>query len=226
MEILWKSLKAYLKHLRLLGLEEIPIQAPLFEPQDELERLLAQVQKCKSCALHKTRKRPVLGEGNPKALLMFIGEAPGAEEDEQGRPFVGKAGELLTRMIKAMGLNREEFYITNLIKCRPPNNRNPKPEEIEACKPFLLKQLEIIKPKLLCTLGSFAAQSLLGVQEKISSLRGKVLKWQGIILIPTFHPAFLLRNPSYKKFAWEDLKRLMAEYRRLKAEKPQAPPQC
>ncbi len=158
-----------------------------------------------------------MGEGNPHSILLFIGEAPGAEEDEQGRPFVGKAGELLTKIIKAMGLERGEVYITNVLKCRPPGNRNPRPEEIKACWPFLEKQIEIIKPKLICTLGTFATQTLLGTQEKITFQRGVFKEWKGIRVLPTFHPAFLLRNPQYKRLAWEDIKKLMAEYQNLKS---------
>lgn len=162
----------------------------------------------------------MLGEGNPKAILVFVGEAPGAEEDEKGRPFVGKAGELLTKIIKAMGLSREEVYITNVVKCRPPNNRNPRPEEVRACMPYLLRQIELIRPQLLCALGTVAAQSILGKQEPITSLRGKFHDWKGIKVMPTFHPAFLLRNPSYKRLAWEDIKKLMVEYQVLKAQAP------
>lgn len=213
-----KSLEAYLKHLQLLGIEEVPLQGPS-GPEVELEKLRKEVQGCQACSLHRTRKNPVLGEGNPRAFLAFVGEAPGAEEDEQGRPFVGKAGELLTRMIKAMGLRREEVYITNVLKCRPPNNRNPRPEEIKACIPFLLRQMEIIKPKIICALGTFAAQTFLETNEKITALRGKFHQWKGIKVMPTFHPAFLLRNPGYKKLAWEDLKKIMAEYQALKGQR-------
>lgn len=210
-----RSLEAYLRHLELLGVQEVPLRLPE-GPKDELERLREEILRCRACPLHRTRKNPVPGEGNPEALLVFVGEAPGAEEDEQGRPFVGKAGELLTRMIKAMGLSREEVYITNVLKCRPPNNRNPRPEEIEACMPFLLRQMEIVRPRIICALGTFAAQTLLGTKERITALRGKFHLWRGIKVMPTFHPAFLLRNPGYKKLAWEDLKKIMAEYRTLR----------
>ncbi len=214
-----KALWAYLKHLELMGIKELYLPR---EPgvQEELERLKVEILSCRKCPLHKGRKNPVLGEGNPKAILVFVGEAPGAEEDEKGRPFVGKAGELLTKIIKAMGLSREEVYITNVVKCRPPNNRNPRPEEVKACMPYLLRQIELIRPQLLCALGTVAAQSILGKQEPITSLRGKFHDWKGIKVMPTFHPAFLLRNPSYKRLAWEDIKKLMVEYQVLKAQAP------
>lgn len=210
---------AYLKHLELLGVRELYFPR---EPsiQKELEKLKAEILSCRKCPLYRGRKNPVLGEGNPKALLVFVGEAPGAEEDEKGRPFVGRAGELLTKIIKAMGLSRQEVYITNVVKCRPPNNRNPKPEEIKACMPYLLRQIELIRPHLICALGTVAAQSILGKQEPITSLRGHFHEWNGIKVMPTFHPAFLLRNPGYKRLAWEDIKKLMAEYQALKAQAP------
>ncbi len=220
MDELQRSLRAYLKHLELLGVEGIPSPSPDPGPEGQLQELKQEVLRCRACPLHRTRRNPVLGEGNPRAILVFVGEAPGAEEDQQGRPFVGKAGELLTRIIKAMGLEREEVYITNVLKCRPPNNRNPRPEEIRACLPFLLRQMEIIKPKLICTLGTFAAQTLLDTREKITSLRGRFHQWRGIKVMPTFHPAFLLRNPAYKRLAWEDVKKIMAEYRRIKGQGP------
>ena len=220
MDELHRALRAYLKHLELLGVEDIPSPSPDPGPEGQLQELKQEVLQCRACPLHRTRRNPVLGEGNPRAILVFVGEAPGAEEDQQGRPFVGKAGELLTRIIKAMGLEREEVYITNVLKCRPPNNRNPRPEEIRACLPFLLRQMEIIKPKLICTLGTFAAQTLLGTQERITSLRGRFHQWRGIKVMPTFHPAFLLRNPAYKRLAWEDVKKIMAEYRRIKGQGP------
>jgi len=213
-----KTISAFLKHLQLLGFQFVPLQRKNCDDRErELEKLRLEILQCKACPLYKTRKNPVLGEGNPHSILLFIGEAPGAEEDEQGRPFVGKAGELLTKIIKAMGLERGEVYITNVLKCRPPGNRNPRPEEIKACWPFLEKQIEIIKPKLICTLGTFATQTLLGTQEKITFQRGVFKEWKGIRVLPTFHPAFLLRNPQYKRLAWEDIKKLMAEYQNLKS---------
>jgi DNA polymerase len=144
-----------------------------------------------------------------------VGEAPGADEDQQGEPFVGRAGQLLTRIIEAMKLTREQVYICNIIKCRPPSNRNPEPDEIAACEPFLVAQLQAIQPKLICALGTFAAQTLLRTKEPISKLRGRFHDYHGIPVLPTFHPAYLLRNPHEKKTVWEDMKLLMREYEKL-----------
>jgi DNA polymerase len=162
--------------------------------------------------LHPYRTQIVFGTGNPQAKLVFIGEAPGRDEDLQGEPFVGQAGQLLTKIIQAIQLRREEVYIANIIKCRPPENRNPEPDEIAACEPFLIQQLQVIRPKLICALGTFAAQTLLKTEEKISSLRGKFHEYQGIPLMPTYHPAFLLRNPNRKRDVWEDMKKIKGEY--------------
>ena len=159
----------------------------------------------------KKRKNIVFGSGNEKAEIVFVGEAPGEDEDIQGKPFVGKAGQLLTKIIEAMGLKRDDVYIANIIKCRPPNNRNPLEDEISACEPFLKEQLRIINPKIICALGTFAAQTLLKTKEKISSLRGKFYIYEGIKLMPTFHPAYLLRNPNDKKYTWEDVQKIMAD---------------
>lgn len=215
-DLVKRSLKAYLRHLRLLGLDVLPLtQKVPSDPEEELRGLTEEIGHCTACPLHRSRTNPVPGEGNPRALLVFVGEAPGAEEDLQGRPFVGRAGELLTRIIKAMGLERGDVFITNIVKCRPPGNRNPKPEEIKTCIPFLFRQLETIRPRIICTLGTFAAQTLLGTKEKISTLRGRFHRWREALLMPTYHPAFLLRNPQYKKDVWEDVKKVMAEYKRL-----------
>jgi uracil-DNA glycosylase family 4 len=164
---------------------------------------------CRRCPLHRTRHSLVFGEGNPKAELVFVGEAPGADEDEQGRPFVGQAGQLLTKIISAMGLKREEVYICNILKCRPPGNRNPQPEEIAPCEPFLIRQLEAIRPRVICALGTFAAHTLLKSEAPISVLRGRFHSYQGIPLMPTYHPAYLLRNPGAKKQVWEDVQVIM-----------------
>jgi DNA polymerase len=153
----------------------------------------------------------VFGVGNPCAELVFVGEAPGAEEDAQGVPFVGAAGQLLTRIIEAMGLRRDDVYIANIIKCRPPANRNPQPDEIASCEPFLIAQLDIIAPKVICALGTFAAQTLLKTKEPISRLRGRWHAYRGIPLMPTFHPAYLLRNPGDKKIVWADVKLVMTK---------------
>jgi uracil-DNA glycosylase len=166
---------------------------------------------CSRCKLHTLgRRQVVFGVGNPNADLMFVGEAPGADEDIQGEPFVGKAGQLLTKIIEAINMKREDVYIANVIKCRPPQNRNPEPDEVVQCEPFLFRQIETIKPKVIVALGKFAAQSLLKTTEPISRIRGREYKYRNAILMPTFHPAFLLRNPSSKREVWEDMKRVRA----------------
>ena len=164
---------------------------------------------CSRCKLHTLgRKQIVFGVGNPHADLMFVGEAPGADEDEQGEPFVGRAGQLLTKIIEAIGLKREDVYIANVIKCRPPGNRNPEPDEVEQCQPFLFRQIDAIKPKVIVALGKFAAQSLLQSTDPITRVRGREFSYRGATLIPTFHPAYLLRNPSAKRDVWEDMKKV------------------
>jgi DNA polymerase len=166
---------------------------------------------CTRCKLHALgRRQIVFGVGNPHAELMFAGEAPGADEDIQGIPFVGKAGQLLTKMIEAMGFRRDDVYIANVIKCRPPGNRNPEPDEIASCEPFLFRQIASIQPKVIVALGAFAARTLLQTDAPISRLRGRVYDFRGAKLIPTFHPSFLLRSPAYKREAWEDLKTAVA----------------
>jgi uracil-DNA glycosylase family 4 len=166
---------------------------------------------CTRCKLHTLgRKQIVFGVGNPDADLMFVGEAPGADEDVQGEPFVGRAGQLLTKIIEAIGMKREDVYIANLIKCRPPGNRNPEPDEVEQCEPFLLRQIDAIKPKVIVALGKFAAQALLRTSDPITRLRGREYKYRDAILMPTYHPAYLLRTPSAKREVWEDMKRVKA----------------
>lgn len=166
---------------------------------------------CTRCKLAPGRTRLVFGVGNPNAELVFVGEGPGADEDREGEPFVGRAGQLLTKMIEAMGYRRDEVYIANVVKCRPPGNRNPEPDEIEACEPFLRAQIQAIGPKVLVALGKFAAQTLLRDTSPISRLRGRWFSWGGVRLMPTFHPAYLLRSPEEKKKAWEDLQLVMKE---------------
>ncbi|MEW6320280.1 MAG: uracil-DNA glycosylase [Acidobacteriota bacterium] len=166
---------------------------------------------CSRCKLHALgRRQVVFGVGNPKAALMFVGEGPGEDEDRQGEPFVGRAGQLLTRIIEAIGLTREQVYIANVIKCRPPGNRNPEPDEVEQCEPFLFRQIDAIGPRVIVALGKFAAQSLLRTADPISKLRGRVYAYRGGSLVPTFHPAYLLRNPSAKREVWEDMKKVRA----------------
>jgi uracil-DNA glycosylase len=166
-----------------------------------------EIGDCTRCKLHTLgRRQIVFGVGNPEADLMFVGEAPGADEDVQGVPFVGRAGQLLTKIIEAIGLKREDVYIANVIKCRPPQNRNPEPDEVETCEPFLFRQIDAIKPTVIVALGTFAARTLLRTLDPISRLRGRVYEYRGAKLIPTFHPAYLLRNPSSKREVWEDMK--------------------
>ena len=166
---------------------------------------------CTACRLAATRKNVVFGVGNENADLMFVGEAPGHDEDVKGEPFVGRAGQLLTDIIKAMKLSRDDVYIANVIKCRPPENRNPEPDELEACRPYIRKQVELIRPKVIVTLGRFSLQSLTGRSYAITAVRGNWLDYEGVRLMPTYHPAYLLRNPSAKKDVWSDMKKVMSE---------------
>src|SRR5215212_5986978 len=175
------------------------------------DALVAEAHNCTICRLAGTRKNVVFGVGDPNADLMFIGEAPGRDEDEQGEPFVGRAGQLLTDIIKAMKLSREQVYIANVVKCRPPENRNPEADELDACRPFIRRQVELIKPKVIVTLGRFGLQSLTEKGYGISAVRGQWLDYNGIKLMPTYHPAYLLRNPAAKKDVWADMKKVMAE---------------
>jgi uracil-DNA glycosylase len=174
---------------------------------EALAAVRADIGDCTRCKLHTMgRTQVVFGVGNPEADLMFVGEAPGADEDVQGIPFVGRAGQLLTKIIEAIGLTRDDVYIANVIKCRPPGNRNPEPDEVDTCEPFLFRQIDIIKPKVIVALGKFGAQTLLRTLDPISRLRGRVYDYRGAKLIPTFHPAYLLRNPASKREVWEDMK--------------------
>jgi len=178
---------------------------------DTLPIVRADLGDCTRCKLHALgRRQIVFGVGNPDADLMFVGEAPGADEDIQGEPFVGRAGQLLTKIIEAIGLRREDVYIANVIKCRPPKNRNPEPDEVEQCEPFLFRQIDTIRPKVIVALGKFAAQSLLRTADPITRLRGREYRYRDAILMPTYHPAYLLRTPSAKREVWEDMKRVRA----------------
>jgi uracil-DNA glycosylase len=180
-------------------------------PQEALDMIRTEIGDCTRCKLHTLgRRQIVFGVGNPSADLMFVGEAPGADEDIQGIPFVGRAGQLLTKIIEAIELRREDVYIANVIKCRPPENRNPDPDEVDTCEPFLFQQIDAIKPKVIVALGTFAAKTLLKTQDSISRLRGRVYDYRGAKLIPTFHPAFLLRSPDRKRDVWEDMKKARA----------------
>jgi uracil-DNA glycosylase len=175
----------------------------------ELHELREEIGECTRCKLHKGRTNLVFGVGDPHARLMFVGEGPGADEDLKGEPFVGRAGQLLTQIIKAMGLAREQVYIANVVKCRPPENRNPEPDEIEQCSPFLHAQIASVKPAVIVALGKFASQTLLGVETPISRMRGQFHQMGSVAVMPTFHPSYLLRNPGAKREVWEDMKMVM-----------------
>ena len=191
-------------------------------PWHSLDQIAQAVRACAKCPLHATRTNGVPGEGNPKARLMFVGEAPGADEDRLGRPFVGAAGQLLDKMIGAMGLAREEVFIANVLKCRPPGNRDPQEVEVAACLPYLRAQIDLIRPEIICTLGKHSAHALLGRRDPIGKLRGRLFEYRGTPLLPTFHPSYLLRSPAEKVHAWKDLQQVM---QRLGLP-PQAPQQA
>lgn len=213
-----RKTRAYLDLMLQNGEEFLPrpevavTQHAMVSQRDELMAFREKVLPCVQCPqLAKMRKHVVFGSGNPHAGLVFVGEAPGAEEDRQGLPFVGEAGQLLTKIILAMKLRREDVFICNVLKCRPPQNRNPLPDEIRNCEPYLIRQLEIIRPKVICALGNFAAQTLLRTDRSISSLRGHFFDYHGIKVMPTYHPAYLLRNPADKKLVWADMQLVMRE---------------
>lgn len=230
--ILRASLAAYLEELAESGVDGLPEEAPVAlslppvsfveggavseparpsavavspaqEPRETLEKIRRDLGECQRCKLGKTRKNLVFGVGNPHARLVFVGEGPGADEDAKGEPFVGDAGKMLNRIITAMGLTRDEVYICNVVKCRPPNNRDPEPDEIGACSPYLLRQLRAINPEAIVGLGKFASQTLLATKEPISRLRGKFRDYHGIPLMPTYHPSYLLRSGSNSDAFWE-----------------------
>jgi DNA polymerase len=186
--------------------DEAELIPSAIEKLESLEALAKAVKRCTRCSLYETATNPVPGEGDPNAKLVCVGEAPGAKEDATGRPFVGPAGQLLTKILAAIDLTREQVFICNVLKHRPPGNRNPRPEEVEACSPYLIRQLELIKPKVIVAFGTFAAQTLLNTKAPIGSLRGLVHQYHGIPLVVTYHPAALLRNPAWKRPTWEDVK--------------------
>ena len=204
------GLKGYLECLQGMGILALPVseKIDLVSRELSLDEIRKEMGDCQRCKLHRTRRTLVFGEGNKKAKLMIVGEGPGYDEDVQGRPFVGKAGQLLTKILEAIHLRRDDVYIANIIKCRPPQNRNPEPDEIRSCSPFLLKQIEALQPRIICALGTFAAQTLLQTESKISTLRGRFHDLRGIKVMPTYHPAYLLRNPERKKDVWEDMKKI------------------
>ena len=234
-----QDIKTILNFFQSLGIERLPIEIPtgkdllvvtkskdsefkapeprtlnseLSSSHDKkaaLKKLREEIGECQRCKLSKERKHIVFGEGSPDAGLMFIGEAPGKEEDIQARPFVGDAGKLLTRMIEKMGLAREDVYIGNIVKCRPPLNRDPEEDEMKTCSPFIDRQIEIISPKVIVSLGRVSAQTLIATKIPISKLRGRFYEYKGIPLMPTFHPAYLLRNPKDKWLVWEDMQKVL-----------------
>ena len=183
----------------------------------ELQQIRADLGDCRRCKLAPSRTNIVFGSGNPNAELLFAGEAPGYDEDQQGLPFVGRAGQLLTKIIESIDLKREDVYICNVLKCRPPENRNPESDEVSACNPFLKRQIAAIRPKIVCCLGTFAAQNLLQTAASISKLRGRFHDVDGMRVIATFHPAYLLRSPDKKREVWEDMKQIRAELFRLRS---------
>ncbi len=194
----------------------MPAGPSLFESDekvkdDTLPKIREDIGECTRCKLHKGRNKIVFGDGSAKAQLVFVGEGPGADEDAQGLPFVGRAGKLLTQMIEAMGLQRKDVYICNVVKCRPPENRTPEPDEVATCSPYLLRQIDVINPKVIVCLGAVAAKTLLETNRGITQFRGQWLEWRGRKLMATYHPAYLLRNPNAKGEVWKDLQKVMAE---------------
>ena len=206
------SLRQHLSYQAMVGLEWLPSELlPVTQAQPEtLDEIRVGLGECIRCRLHSDRTHIVFGEGNPSARIVLVGEGPGREEDRLGRPFVGPAGKLLDQMISAMGWRRQEVYICNVIKCRPPRNRDPLPDEIEMCGPFLRRQLLAIGPQAILALGSFATQFLLSSEQPISRLRNHVYRFEGIPVVPTYHPAYLLRNPLQKRQAWKDVELLLS----------------
>jgi DNA polymerase len=214
-QIALTALASTLRHHRDLGVTEITLSGEYLQgPEDTLARQQRELQGCRRCKLCEGRSTIVFGSGNPRAELVVIGEGPGADEDAQGLPFVGRAGQLLTKMLASVDLAREEVYITNTVLCRPPGNRNPEADELAACRPFLDAKLGVIQPKVILALGSVATQALLRTKEPIGKLRGRLHPFGSAVLVPTFHPAFLLRNPGaeYRRMAWDDLKLAKREY--------------
>lgn len=206
-----KSVKRFIELQMESGLNEYLAEEKAPAKTAALESLEQEALSCQRCGLYRERTNVVFGTGTPDARLMFIGEGPGYDEDKEGLPFVGRAGQLLTKIIEAMGLKRKDVYITNVVKCRPPQNRTPLPTEILACAEYLTKQIDIIKPKIICALGKVPTHALLKTEEPITKMRGHFCAYKDIKLMPTFHPAYLLRNPDDKKLVWHDVKKIMAQ---------------
>jgi uracil-DNA glycosylase family 4 len=200
------------KKVKVIEQEIFPVEKKSWESAVTLKDLEAQINNCTNCVLHKGRNKFVFGSGNPNADVMVVGEGPGAEEDKQGLPFVGRAGKLLTDILKAIDFSRDDVYIANIVKCRPPDNRTPLPEEMETCLPYLKKQIELIQPKLILCLGLTAAKGLLKKKESLTSMRGKVFEFENAKVMITYHPAALLRNPNWKRPCWEDLQNFRKLY--------------
>ena len=210
------ELRNYLEYLKLSGINDLIIKEKEREEHlPDLQDLAQRYRNCTSCKLASGRIKMVYGEGNPHSKLILIGEGPGADENLTGKPFVGRAGQLLTKMLQAISINRKDVYITNVVKCRPPNNRNPQPDEINACLPYLDEQLEIIQPKLLLLLGKVAAESLLREKKSLGKYRESIHFYRDIKTYVTYHPSALLRNPGWKKYAWIDLQKLRGDYKSL-----------
>jgi len=204
-----RAVKNYLELDMASGITEYFFSSKVKSKENKIFSLKKETSSCAKCAIAKSRNSVVFGEGAVNAKLMFVGEAPGYDEDIKGRPFIGKAGMLLTKIIEAMGLKREDVYICNILKCRPTANRNPLPEEIANCIGYLSKQIEYISPKVICGLGKFASQTLLNKDTSITRLRGNWYEYKGIKFMPTYHPAYLLRNPGDKKLVWQDMKNIL-----------------
>jgi len=203
------------KKVKETGQDLFPTEKEAWELASTLDELEAEINKCTNCVLHKGRNKFVFGSGNPNANVMVVGEGPGAEEDKQGLPFVGRAGKLLTDILKAINFSRDDVYIANIVKCRPPDNRTPLPDEMETCLPYLKKQIELIQPKLILCLGLTAAKGLLNKRDSLTSMRGKVFKFEDAKVMITYHPAALLRNPNWKRPCWEDLQKFKQLYDEL-----------
>jgi len=203
----------FYQSITTLGFVRKPVDAPAASPpapaarrEETLDEIRTDLGDCTRCPLHEKRTQIVYGVGNAEADLMLVGEGPGREEDRQGLPFVGPAGQLLTKIIQAIGLSRDDVYIANVVKCRPPRNRDPEPEEVDACRPFLDRQIDTIRPRVICALGRVSALNLLRTDEGITRIRGRIYPYRGAKLVPTFHPAYLLRNPEKKRDCWQDMK--------------------
>lgn len=218
-----RALADHLRFQRALGTRDLPLAGePLGGASSALRRVEKASAGCTKCKLSKGRTTIVFGSGDAETRLVIIGEGPGEEEDRQGKPFVGRAGQLLTKMLESVGITRDEVYICNIVKCRPPGNRNPESDEIAACAPYLSGQLAAIQPGVICTLGTFSSQHILRTREPISRLRGQLHQLGAAVVIPTFHPAFLLRNPgpAYRRQAYDDLKLIRREYDRVRGRAP------